>query len=371
VASRFQSAIGSQAARRLCLAGGRPFGSLAFLVYERPMEKWKRQLIRYHFHYSARRLNIEAAYTVKHPHIPSALYKYREFCDRHKDALCKGVLRRSSPDRFNDPYDTGVYFDQNRFLMEDQSREEFMTSIDEMKHARALEAGESWSPKPIKKPIQQGEWRRKLADNLLEDQPEHVREAMRHTIDSWFGELNERIVRDTSERLRAGYSVLSLCENATSVLMWSHYSDSHKGFCIEYDLSALDGDDLRRRLCYPVFYRRKLTDATRYLARRDPRDDFNNLFGIFMCLLKSDEWAYEREWRIVAPVGPSGANAWMNMPKPKSVILGALVQPADEEWMRTFCETNGVALKRAIQRHKEFRLEIRDADADAARGPDS
>jgi hypothetical protein len=43
--------------------------------------------------------------------------------------------------------------------------------------------------------------------------------------------------------------------------------------------------------------RNKLIDATRYLARRA---DYNNLFGVYICLLKSDEWAYEKEWRITA-----------------------------------------------------------------------
>jgi hypothetical protein len=115
------------------------------------MEKWKRQFIRYLFHYSAQRVIIEAAYTVKHPHIPSALYKYRAFTDQHKDALSKGMLWRSSPDRFNDPYDTADYFDQNRLLTEDQSHAEFMATVEEMR--RAIAAGEPWMPQRIKKPI--------------------------------------------------------------------------------------------------------------------------------------------------------------------------------------------------------------------------
>jgi hypothetical protein len=321
------------------------------------MEKWKRQFVRYHFHYSARRLVVEAAYTIKHPHIPTALYKYRDFRDQHKDALSKSVLWRSSPDRFNDPYDAAVFFDQNRMLVEDQTSEEFMASVEDMK--QALATGELWIPKPIKTPIQQWEWRRKLVAGILKDRPTAFRDALTRAIDSWFEMQNEKAVQATTKWFRSGYSVLSLCENATSVLMWSHYSANHKGFCIEYDLSALSGLDPRRRLCYPVCYRRKLTDATRYLARRDFAD-YNNLFGVYMCLLKSDEWAYEREWRIVAPLGPSTANGPIDMPKPKSIILGALVGPADEAWMRDFCRTNSIALKRVVQRHNEFRLEIRD-----------
>jgi hypothetical protein len=110
-----------------------------------------------------------------------------------------------------------------------------------------------------------------------------------------------------------------------------------------------------------MFYRKKLTDATRYFAKRDFKD-FNNLFGIYICLLKSDEWAYEKEWRIACTVGASNATDRVQMPKPKAIILGARVQAGDETWMREFCN-NAIPLKRMVQRHNEFRLEVQDADA--------
>jgi hypothetical protein len=323
------------------------------------MEKWKRELLRYHFHYSAQRLNIQAAFMSKHPHVPSSLHKYRSFCDQHQEALEKGVLWRSSPDRFNDPYDTVVSFDQNRFFIEDQPAQDFIRSIREM--IRKVEAGEKWTPTPFQNPIRQDEWRRRVLLEFLSDQPAHIRDDFVQTTDRWFALQREQAVRLMSERMRSGYSVLSLCENATSVLMWSHYSNSHKGFCIEYDLSALSENEERRRFCYPVFYRKKLTDATRYLVKMDFHD-YNNLFGTYMCLLKSDEWAYEKEWRIAFAAGSGDANGPMKMPKPKSIILGALAQPSDEAWMRTFCKDHDIRLRRASQRHNEFRLEIRDAD---------
>jgi hypothetical protein len=250
------------------------------------MEKWKQQLIRYLFHYSARRLRIEAAFVVKHPHVPSKLYKYRAFSSEHIQALSRGVLWRCSPDRFNDPYDSAVYFEVDRFLMEDQSIKEFLASMQRMK--RKVDAGQRWTPATIKKPIQQREWQQKAWAELLRDEAADIKEAMVSQLGKFQRAQWEEMVRLMSARLRAGMTVLSLSENATSVLMWSHYSNNHAGFCIEYDLSALGHNDLRRRLCFPVFYRRKLTDATRYFGKQDP-SDFNNLFGTYVCLLKSDE----------------------------------------------------------------------------------
>jgi hypothetical protein len=64
------------------------------------MELWQKQLIRSLFHYSAKRMNIERAFMVKHPHVPSHLYKYRQFTPNHMGALEKSVLWMSSPDKF-------------------------------------------------------------------------------------------------------------------------------------------------------------------------------------------------------------------------------------------------------------------------------
>jgi hypothetical protein len=47
------------------------------------------------------------------------------------DALRKGVLWLSSPDKFNDPYDAAVSFDSDRFLIEDQSIQAFLSQVNE------------------------------------------------------------------------------------------------------------------------------------------------------------------------------------------------------------------------------------------------
>jgi hypothetical protein len=229
-----------------------------------------------------------------------------------------------------------VYFDVDRFFTEDQSAEEFLASMKKMK--RNIDAGGEWIPVPIKNPIQQREWRRKITTEFLNDQPTGVRNAMLSAFDAWQRTQWENMVRLMSKRLRAGLSVLSLCENATSILMWSHYSANHTGFCIEYDLRALEGGDLRRRLCFPMFYRKKLTDATRYFAKRDFKD-FNNLFGIYICLLKSDEWAYEKEWRIACTVGASNATDRVQMPKPKAIILALAYKPGTKRGCEGFATT--------------------------------
>ena len=310
------------------------------------MESWQRQFIRHLFPYSASHLQIEQAFLVKHLHIPSLLYKYRDFTDTHLDALKRGVLYMSSPNRFNDPFDTTVYFDPSRFIVEDLPAHELI------KRAKTRDelfgSQETWHPEPIKNPIRQSDWLRKIMADVLRDEPLEMRDAL----ETFLADLNDQKYREMRQKmsnwLRSGFSVLSLSDDPTSILMWSHYSNSHQGFCIEYDFGSLPPTDLRRRMCFPVLYRGKRTDATRYMANTGATD-FNNLFGQYLCLLKDTSWSYEKEWRIVHTIGADYANREIHMPRPSAIIVGSAAKSDDVEVMKVYCAATGIALKRAVQ----------------------
>jgi hypothetical protein len=230
------------------------------------MESWQRQFIRYLFPYSASRMRIEHAFLVKHPHIPRFVYKYREFKASHLEALGRGVLFMSSPDRFNDPFDTTVFFDPSRFIVEDLPVHEFIKHVEEID--QNVRSGALWRPKAITKAVRQGDWIRRIMADILKDGPADARDALMAVAQDLLDKQSEEARRRMREVFRSGFSVLSLSANPASILMWSHYSNSHQGFCIEYDFGSLPPDDLRRRLCFPVLYRRKMTDATRYSLRQ-------------------------------------------------------------------------------------------------------
>lgn len=318
------------------------------------MEKWRRQVVRYLFHYSARHLNIEQAFMAKDPHVPDKLYKYREFNDRHLKALRKCVLWRSSPDKFNDPYDTNVYFDSDRFFIENRKPEDAIAYAKTLSNEHSLKR-----PPLIENPIRAREWWENTFKKILSGISDDNRrfDELYEILDKFNKLQRKSQVINMTKKLQSGFGVLSLSELPTSILMWSHYSNSHTGFCIEYNFSDLPYHDLRRRLCFPVYYRKKLTNATRYLANTDLRN-FNNLFGQYLCLLKSDEWAYEREWRIVFPTGSEFANDEITMPKPSSIILGIRVNSENKQKMIDFCKRHEITVMEARQRHDVFRLEV-------------
>lgn len=95
------------------------------------------------------------------------------------------------------------------------------------------------------------------------------------------------------------FGVLSLTENWHSIPMWAHYSASHTGFAIGFDVespffkNAIEENALSR-----VTYRAERVDVTRGLpcqSHVSPNEIYRT---------KSTDWAYEKEWRWIESRSP-------------------------------------------------------------------
>lgn len=86
--------------------------------------------------------------------------------------------------------------------------------------------------------------------------------------------------------------IYSLSEKRDQILMWSHYADHHKGFCIEFQRDDSEYNFLSHFMCRPVSYKEKYPNLNRIL------DTFEiNLYT------KAIDWRYESEWRLVFKEG--------------------------------------------------------------------
>lgn len=142
--------------------------------------------------------------------------------------------------------------------------------------------------------------------------------------------------------------VLSLTERPDDMLMWAHYADSHRGYCLELDATIQPLSS-----AYRVHYA-----AERPVFRLfDP----NRIDGLERALLhKADFWTHEREWRMVRPtnMGPVVFSAQAL----KSIIFGAGIAGEDEAALRVMAAERGrpVEFKRAKLDEQNYRLEIID-----------
>lgn len=125
----------------------------------------------------------------------------------------------------------------------------------------------------------------------------------------------------------AAVGVLSLTENPSDLLMWSHYTDFHRGLVLGFD--SAHGFFNRRRSESDEFYHLRRV----VYSRKRPHVDLLRTDCLELFLTKSEEWAYEAEWRMMTPIQDcqevSAAVHVQEFPAAcvKTVILGANSSP--------------------------------------------
>ncbi len=169
----------------------------------------------------------------------------------------------------------------------------------------------------------------------------------------------EELAREFKElywsNLHEKYRVCSLCATATNPLVWSHYSDSHKGFCLVFDASKdIFGGALK------VHYRDKYPtlDITE-------SDDMEILYH--SALTKFTDWKYEEEYRLLSmepnePMALSVKNKKLTFPAEMlvAVIFGCRMSEDDRKLIEGWCQEreNKVELRQAKLSDTEYKLEI-------------
>lgn len=83
--------------------------------------------------------------------------------------------------------------------------------------------------------------------------------------------------------------------NASSNLMWSHYADSHTGFCIEFKSAHMTAKKVVYKKKIPEI---KVVDMLRPFFGLGGTEDLRNKIIDALCT-KLNEWEYESEYRVI------------------------------------------------------------------------
>lgn len=144
--------------------------------------------------------------------------------------------------------------------------------------------------------------------------------------------------------------VFCLSTTPYEILMWSHYTNSHKGICIEFERNP--NNELGSDSCSPVVYGgyhlhnismglEHLQETIQYVFHR-----------------KSDHWRYEKEWRLVyMPRDPSESVYGHHkiQAKIKSITFGVLAEDRDIVKVRS-CFDQSVKVYKMIAKTTEQRV---------------
>lgn len=240
--------------------------------------------------------------------MPSRLFRYRPLSSEQNncinkmqiDAFLKDTIYAVTADKFNDPYDTLVRYDQEEILR-DVNMVMNCEYIEEMK---SLYAQGKELPDEVKQILPDG-----MSDflknallaiddiSVLKNTMDERRNKMIKLIETYFTILTEMSKKYSS--------MACFSESVKSVPMWSHYANSHQGFALEYNFRPTFEIPLNNVGLYPVIYDEKRMDVSLYMAWL-----FLRFIGIEainpditayikIALHKSSIWAYEHEWRMI------------------------------------------------------------------------
>lgn len=178
------------------------------------------------------------------------------------DSLIENKLAFSSPNNFNDPFDSAFWV-RNKGTKEDWEEHLFWLDLDEETVRYVL-------TKELKK----------VGENIY---------VYSKNIDSTSKDYNKIVGKFIQ--------ILSLSQINDNILMWSHYASNHKGICLCFKAELKD-DKLGFYLnseflqLYEVKYQKKFPNPINML-------EINMKNFIDFLTTKYIDWKYEKEWRLL------------------------------------------------------------------------
>jgi hypothetical protein len=189
----------------------------------------------------------------------------------------------------------------------------------------------------------------------------------------------------------------------TNLLMWAHYADGLRGFCIEFDRDLIISEGIDARV-YQVLYADtpSVIDASLMAVLYDQRDYNNDAYfdvstrakyegrdasgelsmyddgfkeasdrlrEIYQKMLatKPLSWSYEEEWRIIdfaKRTSLSGVLMEYPVGAIKSVVIGEKMSPEDQEAIKALVKkkNTGILLKKAVRIAGSFEIALVELD---------
>lgn len=283
--------------------------------------------------------------------IASADRIFKYLAPERINVLSEQLIRYTPLGAFNDPFEGRPEI--RSFASDEEALSNFASAMPSQ-----LNAAYGRLPAQVRKGVSIQQWMQFATPFMAQYQDEFL--AMLHAVST-------QVLPSFPSKFDEVMGALSLCEVPDSLLMWAHYGVSHTGFVLEFDPS------------HPYFItRRSEGDEFGHLRRvvyRDTRPSANliDLDGVEMFLVKSKEWEYEHEWRVLRPlkdaekiisVNDQQIHLFQLPPEAiKSVIFGSRASPnligQARELLSANSETSHIQMLRCIPSKSRFVLDIR------------
>ena len=259
--------------------------------------------------------------------LPKIIYKYRNWTKKHhKSALINNELYLSAPSDFNDPFDCKIT--KNHHSLNSQEKIE-----------KYIEKGISENFEYLQAEGRNIEAERRQLRKRLQNLDEYQKE---------YEEIN-------TEYIDKYLGVLSLAGRWNSILMWSHYGDFHKGYCIGFDEEKLRNSGF--------FGKGGNVSYTSELPFIDPLEDENIIkTSFYQTHHKAKDWEYEEEYRLTKLFFDKPKEEPIRLIKIpdecfREVIIGLKTPKEHKNEIVAECKRRKINVYQAIKEPYEFKIE--------------
>lgn len=259
----------------------------------------------------------------KNNKIPDSLFKYTCANNHVYDLISDDLLFLPKIEILNDPYEIQLFYDIEKIAKEFS-----------FKHRKVV--------------------KKKIGGTIIEA------EYFKNMEPEDKNELND-IIHEINKTIKNKMSITCLAERNDINPMWAHYTNNHKGICIEYDLKNCENTFLKT-LCFPINYVEK-NDNTEDLIRAIVYKDFEKEdFLLKTAITKSKDWEYENEWRIVFLENNTyytdyySNKHYTTFIKPKSIFLGLNIDKKIKEKIKDICKFREINLYQMVKKDYDFNL---------------
>ncbi len=251
---------------------------------------------------------------------PPKLYKYQPYTVQTIDNLKNRLLWFSKPGKFNDPFDCKISF-KIQEMTQDYLQLLFEKVRNQEHNKLAFDAKFSQEGRPN--------------DNFKSEVVSNS--------DKFFSDYVNGMIQHQG--------VACFSEKVDDILMWAHYADGHRGFCLEFDTTY---DPFPK--AFPVTY----SDA---LPTLNPTDILiRNLYDPMMAIMttKSSGWSYEKEWRIFHNEGDK--KYVVEVPALTGVYFGCAMPFIHIEIIALILRGSPTQLYEMKRSKKEFKVSFKPVD---------
>lgn len=298
--------------------------------------------------------------------LPKQLFRYRICNENNFDALLNDKIFFSPANRFNDPYDCVPYVNMPkvRDMLDKYTIENEVNIVNAIRKSTHLEKT-AFSPNVLPATENYYSQIKAMSEDEITDLLDKVKNP------SLMAEIKKEahiLIDDIENALFDNYVSNSLIacfsENISSILMWAHYTDSHKGFAIEYEPTSLfeynNQNTNREHLTelFPVLYGKERFESTdlvidllQYnLYKANTKSQLYVQDGMFSTKINTSKeisWKYEKEWRMFYHNQPKNFNASTNYSiviKPKAIYLGTKISDINKFMLMNLVKDKNVEI---------------------------